>query len=149
MCASERRRNIDQLGMDTPCTEANRRYTFVYAQVQLGDDISDEKPILDSRLPDGSRVAEDVNFWRDFLSGGEPRIILQFGLESAIIISTTMMSSEIEWPGIPKEFAKPFENVEYDDNLFTAAQAQEFEGEESEPLPGEDEVDEEEPQDEG
>ena len=121
----------------------------MYAQVQLGDDISDEKPILDSRLPDGSRVAEDVNFWRDFLSGGEPRIILQFGLESAIIISTTMMSSEIEWPGIPKEFAKPFENVEYDDNLFTAAQAQEFEGEESEPLPGEDEVDEEEPQDEG
>ena len=94
-------------------------------------------------------LLEDVNFWRDFLSGGEPRIILQFAPESAIIISTTMMSSEIEWPGIPKEFAKPFENVEYEDNLFTSAQVQEFEGEESEPLPGEDEVDEEEPQDQG
>jgi hypothetical protein len=101
----------------------------------------------ESGVRPGIRLAE--HFWRDFLSGGEPRIILQFGPESAIIISTTMMSSEIEWPGIPKEFAKPFENVEYDDNLFTAAQAQEFEGEESEPLPGEDEIDEEEPQDEG
>jgi hypothetical protein len=86
-------------------------------------------------------LLEDVNFWRDFLSEGQPRITLQFGPESAIIISTTMMSSDIEWPGIPKEFAKPFENVEYEDNLFTAAKAQEFETEESEPLPGEDEVD--------
>lgn len=93
-------------------------------------------------------LLEDVNFWRDFLSEGQPRIIMQFGPESAIIISTTMMSSEIEWPGIPKEFAKPFENVEYEDNLFTAAKAQEFETEESEPLPGEDEVDDDDSQDE-
>ena len=30
----------------------------------LGDDISEEKPILDSRLPDGSRVAAVFPPWR-------------------------------------------------------------------------------------
>jgi len=60
-----------------------------------------------------------------------------------------MMSSDIEWPGFPREFAKPFENVEYEDNLFTAAQVQEFEAEESEPLPGEEGLDEDESEDEG
>lgn len=91
-------------------------------------------------------LLENVNFWRDFLSGGEPRIILRFGPESMIVVSTAMMSADIEWPGIPKEFAMPFQNVEYIENLFSLAEAREIEGDEPEPLPGEAESDDEEPE---
>lgn len=64
----------------------------------------------------------DVNFWRDFLSDAQPRIILPFGAKGqTIIVSTTMMQAEIEWPGIPEQYAKPFKNVEYPEDLFSWA----------------------------
>jgi hypothetical protein len=64
----------------------------------------------------------NVNFWRDFLSDGQPRIILPFGQKGQnIIVSTTMMQAEIEWPGIPEEYAKSFTNIEYPENLFSWA----------------------------
>ena len=64
----------------------------------------------------------DVNFWRDFLSDGQPRIILPFGAkDQRIIISTTMMQAEIEWPGIPEKYAMPFKNVEYPEDIFSWA----------------------------
>lgn len=66
-------------------------------------------------------LLEELNFWRDFLSEGKPRISLDFGSQK-LLISTTMMSSEIVWPGMPDEFAKPFRNVEYDEDLFTMAE---------------------------
>jgi hypothetical protein len=91
-------------------------------------------------------LLEDVNFWRDFLGNGEPRIVLRFGPESMIVISTTMMSANVEWPGIPAEFAKSFANVEYEENLFTLAEAEEVQDEESEILPGEGELDEDGPE---
>jgi hypothetical protein len=77
-------------------------------------------------------LLEDVNFWRDYLSGGQPRIILRFENNSGIIISTTLMATSVEWPGIPEEFAKPFANVDYEENLFTASELQEFPDEDSE-----------------
>lgn len=64
----------------------------------------------------------DIQFWRDFLSDSKPRIILPFDQKQRIVISTTMMQAEIEWPGIPEEFAKPFKNVEYMDDLFSWAE---------------------------
>lgn len=64
-------------------------------------------------------LLKEVNFWRDFLSGGEPRIILSFGKAQTIIVSTSMIQGEIEWPGIPEEYTKPFKNVEYEENLLT------------------------------
>lgn len=66
-------------------------------------------------------LLKEVNFWRDFLSNGEPRIILPFGKGQRIIVLTSMMQAEIEWPGIPEEYAKPFKNVEYTEDLFTWA----------------------------
>ena len=62
---------------------------------------------------------EELNFWRDFLSEGKPRISMDFGNGQIILISTKLMSSEVTWPGIPEEFAKPFRNIEYDEDLFT------------------------------
>ena len=63
----------------------------------------------------------EVQFWRDFLSDSQPRIILSFGKYQYIVISTTMMQAEIDWPGMPEEYQKPFKNVEYLDNLFSWA----------------------------
>lgn len=64
-------------------------------------------------------LLKEVNFWRDFLSNGEPRIIFPFGKGQKIIVLTKMMQAEIEWPGIPEEYAKPFTNVEYEETLFS------------------------------
>ncbi len=77
-------------------------------------------------------LLEDVNFWRDYLSGGQPRIILRFGKTSGIVISTTLMPSNVQWPGIPEEFAKPFTNIEYEEDLFTSAELQQFQTEDTE-----------------
>jgi hypothetical protein len=66
-------------------------------------------------------VLKEVHFWRDFLSGSQPRIILGFGSGQHLVVSTTMMQTDIRWPGIPARFAKPFTNVEYEEDLFTLA----------------------------
>lgn len=66
-------------------------------------------------------VLKEVHFWRDFLSGSQPRIIMAFGSGQHIVISTTMMQTEIHWPGTPTQFAKPFANVEYEEDLFSLA----------------------------
>lgn len=63
----------------------------------------------------------EVNFWRGFLSDGQPRIILNFGKGQHIIISTSMIEADIEWPGIPEKFARPFKNVEFEEDLFSWA----------------------------
>ena len=61
----------------------------------------------------------EVNFWRDYLSGSKPKIILPFSKTQKIIISTSMMQSEVNWLGIPEEFAKPFKNVDYEADPFS------------------------------
>jgi len=67
----------------------------------------------------------EVHFWRDFLSSSKPRILLPFGhTGQVIVIPTTLMQGQVEWPGIPEEHAKPFKNVEYLDDLFSWAEFQ-------------------------
>jgi hypothetical protein len=39
------------------------------------------------------------------------------------------MESEIEWPGIPEEYSKPFRNIEHEEDLFSAADRDQLEGE--------------------
>ncbi|HYW39250.1 MAG TPA: hypothetical protein VE957_14140 [Terriglobales bacterium] len=77
-------------------------------------------------------LLEELNFWRDFLSDGKPRISMNFGNGQRILISTTPMSSEIIWPGMPEEFAKAFRNVEYEEDLFTLAELSELGDQEEE-----------------
>jgi hypothetical protein len=72
-------------------------------------------------------LLEFINFWRDFLSGGRPRITMGFGLKQHIVISTTMMSAEVAWPGIPEEHAKDFRNIEYEEDLFSSAELESLE----------------------
>src|SRR5207302_830702 len=42
----------------------------------------------------------EVNFWRDYLSGGNPKVVLNFGDQSAVI-DTEMLAFGVDWPGIP------------------------------------------------
>jgi len=74
-------------------------------------------------------LLREVQFWRDFLSDSQPRIILPFGKGQHIIISTTMMQAEIAWPGMPEEYQESFKNVEYLDDLFSWAALQQLEAE--------------------
>jgi hypothetical protein len=60
----------------------------------------------------------EVNFWRDYLSGSRSQISVQFSKTQKIIISTSMMQSEVNWLGIPEEYAKPFKNVDYETDPF-------------------------------
>ena len=59
----------------------------------------------------------EVNFWRDFLSGGNPKVVLNFGDQSAVI-DTEMLAFGVDWPGIPGD-NKPFTNTTYDMDLFS------------------------------
>jgi predicted MPP superfamily phosphohydrolase len=90
-----------------------------------------QEPIASERI--GSKVTrtksrlynydllEEINFWRDYLSGSQPRIVFEFGKGQHIVVSTSIMSAPINWPGIPEEYAKKFTNVEYEDDLFSQA----------------------------
>jgi hypothetical protein len=64
----------------------------------------------------------EVVFWRDYLARGEPRFILNFGTQSAII-DIEMVRVLVEWPGIPGD-SKPFRNQTYGEDLFTFAALQ-------------------------
>ncbi len=74
-------------------------------------------------------LLEELQFWRDFLSESSPRIIFPFEAGQHIVVSNRLMESEIEWPGIPEQYAKPFRNVEPEEDLFTAADREQLEEE--------------------
>jgi hypothetical protein len=67
-------------------------------------------------------VLREVDFWRDYLSDGSPRIILKLGAQN-LIIDTEMMSETLSWPGVPDD-AGPFTYVRYEEDLFTYAEYQ-------------------------
>lgn len=62
----------------------------------------------------------EVNFWRDYLSNGGPRVVLNFGDQSAVI-GTDFLTFDIPWPGIPGD-DMPFKNKSYSDDLFTRSE---------------------------
>lgn len=61
----------------------------------------------------------EVNFWRDYLSGGNPKVVMNFGDQSAVI-DTELLAFDVEWPGIPGD-TKPFTNTTYATDLFSAS----------------------------
>ncbi len=64
----------------------------------------------------------EVSFWRDFLSGGTPRILLNFDDQFAVI-NSEIISFSVSWPGIPGDLL-PFESNLGEDDLFTLAEFQ-------------------------
>ncbi|MBI4287615.1 MAG: hypothetical protein HY671_04190 [Chloroflexi bacterium] len=87
------------------------------ASRKVGGQVTREK----SRRFNADLLAE-VNFWRDYLRDGRSKIILPFGPGQGMVISTEILTGLIDWPGIPKEYAVPFKNVNYIDDLFTWAE---------------------------
>ncbi len=65
----------------------------------------------------------EVNFWREYLSGGLPRFYLDFGEQSAVI-EAKLLTVDVRWPGIPGD-DRPFENQLYEEDLFTLADLEE------------------------
>ena len=65
-------------------------------------------------------VLTEVNFWRDFLSDGQPRFTLSYGKQS-LAVATEPLNSSIVWPGVPDD-ATPFTMARYDEDLFTRSE---------------------------
>lgn len=71
------------------------------------------------------KLLAEIQFWRDFLSDSQPRIVLPFGtVGQNVIISTNLMEGVINWPGIPAEYAKAFANAYYEDDLISLIELQ-------------------------
>ena len=70
-------------------------------------------------------VLREVNFWRDYLSHGSPRMVFNFD-DQALMVGTEIMRCSIEWPGVPDD-ARPFTHVAYEEDLFTSIELDEFE----------------------
>lgn len=66
------------------------------------------------------KYLSEVNFWRDYLSGGSPRFTLDFGSQS-LVVSTEFLSFDVSWPGIPGDEIE-FRNQEYEEDLFSLAE---------------------------
>jgi len=59
----------------------------------------------------------EIQFWRDFLSSGKPRFILNFGRQSAIV-ETELLALQVSWEGVPDD-TKAFSNQVFEEDLFT------------------------------
>lgn len=71
---------------------------------------------LKARMFNDLYLAE-VNFWRDYLSKGQPWVILDFGSQTAVV-DARLLTFDVKWPGIPGD-DKPFKNQVYEEDLFT------------------------------
>lgn len=67
-------------------------------------------------------LLEDLQFWRSFLSDGQPRIILPYGGGQQLIISSSMLEGQVEWPGMPEKFKLSFQNTDFVEDLFSLAE---------------------------
>jgi hypothetical protein len=74
---------------------------------------------LKARMYNGAYLGE-VNFWRDYLARGHPRIILDFG-DQAAVINAELLTFTLRWPGIPGD-AAAFTRPHADDDLFSIAE---------------------------
>lgn len=68
-------------------------------------------------------VLQEVQFWRDYLSQGKPRIYCPFG-NQALVIENTLLSASISWPEISGDVANRMA-ASYEDDLFSLAEWQE------------------------
>ncbi|MEM1332860.1 MAG: HNH endonuclease [Actinomycetota bacterium] len=93
-----------------------------------------------SRMFNGDLFAE-LEFWRYFLSRGQPRIVLRYTDDQAAIISSSLVNGDVSWPGIPAEFDLPYSNSEYEDDLLSLIDAVESDVGSSDEAEWDDEVD--------
>lgn len=73
-------------------------------------------------------ILSELNFWRDFLSNGRPRIVMQLGLQR-LVIGTTLIQTHVTWPGVPGD-TRPFKNVSIPEDLFSVTELNDCEEDE-------------------
>lgn len=73
-------------------------------------------------------VLSELNFWRDFIAGGRPRIVMSLG-DQQLVIGTTLIQTQITWPGVPGD-ERPFKNVSIPEDLFSVTELDEYAEEE-------------------
>lgn len=72
-----------------------------------------------SRMFNHDLLAE-IQLWRHILSGGKPRIVMSFISPGQYIeIASDLMEGNIAWPGMPDEHKKSFQNVHFQEDLFS------------------------------
>ncbi len=98
-----------------------RRLTIDSINLLPPEQIGRKVTSLKARMYNDLYIAEVV-FWRDYLSRGEPRFILNFGAQSAIF-GVELVNVQVKWAGIPGD-NKPFKNQAYAEDLFTLAALQ-------------------------
>ena len=64
-------------------------------------------------------VLTELQFWKEFLSDGTPRLIFAFGGQ-ALVVDAEFLTTQVEWSGVPDD-VQPFANVAARDDLFTMA----------------------------
>lgn len=84
-------------------------------------------------------ILSELNFWRDFLSQGRPRIMMNIG-QQHLTIGTTLLQTELTWPGVPDD-QRPFKNVAIPEDLFTVHELDEMDEDESDEGDWDDEED--------
>ena len=62
-------------------------------------------------------VLKEVQFWRDYLSQGKPRITCSFG-NQALVIENTLINANITWPEIQGDNANRMK-VSYEEDIFS------------------------------
>jgi hypothetical protein len=73
---------------------------------------------LKARMFNDKYLAE-VQFWRDVLCEGQPRLIMNF-TDQSLICESTLVTCSVQWPGVPDD-EKAFKNQQYGDDLFSLA----------------------------
>lgn len=96
-----------------------RHLTLDSEQPLPAEEIGPKVTKLKSRMYNEGYLSEVV-FWRHYLSQSQPRIILNFGSQTAMI-GVELLKFDVEWAGIPDDF-KAFRNETYQDNLFSFAE---------------------------
>lgn len=72
-----------------------------------------------SRMYNGDYV-DELQFWRDYLANGTPRIVVHFGSQS-LSIDNKPLEVHISWPGVTGDAPRNV-RVGHDDDLFTGAE---------------------------
>jgi hypothetical protein len=62
----------------------------------------------------------EIVFWRDYLSQGQPRFVFDYGSQKAVI-DAQLVTFDVDWIGIEGD-EKPFKNEVYPEDLFTLSQ---------------------------
>lgn len=65
---------------------------------------------------------QEIQLWREFLSGAKPRLYLPFGRQ-AVVIENSLLKESIKWVGVPND-KRDFISQEHPEDLFSFADVQ-------------------------